>query len=243
MTGGAIGLAMGVMGVATSLFFVGQKLIETSTVVDGLEFLGGYGSAVLAFAAVAIYVPLNTLIALKLGGMLERLTIGIQQAEGSYRGELTTFLRRSFHVAASRGETVQKEMHARLYVDIDRTWARLNWVHSGYMSFELIYNFVGGAHRRLWPGPDSLHPRQDQSQGLYNRRRTGQFADQPMLVVHPCHAGDRHAEGQCPARDRSRRGDRERAAAAGILPPDRPLRFPLRQPARGVRPDRSRISN
>ena len=32
----------------TSLFFVGQKLIETSTVVDGLEFLGNYGSAILA---------------------------------------------------------------------------------------------------------------------------------------------------------------------------------------------------
>ena len=53
MTGGAIGLAMGILGVVTSLFFVGQKLIETSTEVSGLEFLGDYGSAVLAFAAVA----------------------------------------------------------------------------------------------------------------------------------------------------------------------------------------------
>ena len=34
MTGGAIGLAMGVMGVVTSLYFVGRKLIETSTVVE-----------------------------------------------------------------------------------------------------------------------------------------------------------------------------------------------------------------
>ena len=34
MTGGAIGLAMGVMGVVTSLFFVGQKLLETSTEVE-----------------------------------------------------------------------------------------------------------------------------------------------------------------------------------------------------------------
>ena len=90
MTGGAIGLAMGVVGVVTSLFFVGQKLLETSTDVSGLEFLGDYGSAVLAFAAVAIYVPLNTFIAVKLGGLLERLTVGMQQAEGSYRGELTT---------------------------------------------------------------------------------------------------------------------------------------------------------
>ncbi len=49
---------------------------------------------------------------------------------------------RSFHVAASRGESVQKALHDRLYVDIDRTWASLNKVHAGYMSFELIYNYV-----------------------------------------------------------------------------------------------------
>jgi vitamin B12/bleomycin/antimicrobial peptide transport system ATP-binding/permease protein len=100
MTGGAIGLAMGIIGVITALFFVGQKLLETSTMVEGLEFLGSYGSAMLAFAAVAAYVPLNTFLAAKLGGMLERLNIRIQKAEGSYRAELTTLLRRSFHVAA-----------------------------------------------------------------------------------------------------------------------------------------------
>ena len=97
----------------------------------------------LAFSAVAAYVPLNTFIALKLGRVLERLTVRMQQAEGSYRSELTTLFRRSFHVAASRGEGVQKAMHDRLYLDIDRTWARLNRVNAGYMSFELVYNFVG----------------------------------------------------------------------------------------------------
>ena len=70
MTGGAIGLAMGIMGVVTSLFFVGQKLLETSTEVSGLEFLGDYGSAVLAFTAVAIYVPLNTLHCAEAGRVL-----------------------------------------------------------------------------------------------------------------------------------------------------------------------------
>jgi ABC-type uncharacterized transport system fused permease/ATPase subunit len=152
MTGGAIGLAMGVMAVATSLFFVGQKLLEISTEVRGLEFLGHYGSAVLAFAAVAIYVPLNTYIAIRLGGLLERLSIRMQTAEGSYRGELTTFLRRSFHVAASRGEGVQKAMHERLYVDIDRTWARMNVVNAGYDSFERIYNFIGARVVAYGPG-------------------------------------------------------------------------------------------
>lgn len=152
MTGGAIGLAMGVLGVAMSLYFVGQKLLETSTVVGGLEFLGIYGSAVLAFAAVAVYVPLNTMIAMKLGGILERLNIAIQRAEGTYRSELTTLLRRSFHVAASRGEQVQKDMHQRRYGDIDSTWARLNWVNAGYQSFQLVYNFMAARIVAYLPG-------------------------------------------------------------------------------------------
>ena len=152
MTGGAIGLAMGILGATTSLYFVGMKLLETSTVVEGFQFLGIYGSAILAFAAVALYVPVNTWIAIKLGGVLERLTIAIQQAEGSYRGELTVLLRRSFQVAASRGEAVQRKMNAELYQDIDKTWGKLNIVHSGYMSFELIYNFLAARVVAYGPG-------------------------------------------------------------------------------------------
>jgi ABC-type uncharacterized transport system fused permease/ATPase subunit len=123
--------------------------------VSGLEFLGSYGSAVLALAVVAAYVPLNTFIAVKLGAYLQRLTLRMAQAEGSYRGELTTFLRRSFHIAAAGGESVQKSMHERLYVDIDKTWASLNKVQAGYMSFELLYNFI--AARIVAYGP-SLVP-------------------------------------------------------------------------------------
>ncbi|MGX5847832.1 ABC transporter ATP-binding protein/permease [Mesorhizobium sp. PL10] len=143
MTGGAIGLAMGVLGVATSLYFIGENLIQNSVEVAGLEFLGGYGSAVLALLAIATYVPFNTWIAVRLGRALERLNVRLQQAEGSYRAELTTFLRRSFHVASSRGEDVQKTMHNRLYGEIDRTWARLNIVTVFYDSFEAVHNFMG----------------------------------------------------------------------------------------------------
>src|SRR5690606_232478 len=96
--------------------------------------------------------PLNTYFAAKMGGLLERLTIAIQRAEGTYRGELTTFLRRSFHVSASQGEDVQKKMHARLYVDIDRTWSKLNWVHSAYQSFERIYDFLAARIIAYLPG-------------------------------------------------------------------------------------------
>ena len=105
-------------------------------------------------------------------------------------------------------------MHGRLYLDIDRTWARLNIVNAGYMSFELIYNFVAARIVAYGPGLVPFMHEQPQPQGLYHRRRAGQFADQPMLVVHPCHARHRHAEGQCQARHRAGRGDRERAAAA-----------------------------
>jgi ABC-type uncharacterized transport system fused permease/ATPase subunit len=83
MTGGALGLATGVVGVVLSLGFVGSKLIETSSEVKGLEFLGSYGSASLTFAAIAIYVPLNTFIAAKLGAILQRLSVRMQWAEGS----------------------------------------------------------------------------------------------------------------------------------------------------------------
>jgi len=152
LTGGALGLAMGIAGVLLSLFFVGQKLLETSTAIAGLEFLGDYGTVTVALLAVAIYVPLNTWIAMKVGGMMERLNIRMAKAEGSYRGELTTLLRRSFHVAAARGEGVQRSMHDRLYVEIDDTWGRLNKVHSGYMSFELVYNFVAARIVAYGPG-------------------------------------------------------------------------------------------
>jgi ABC-type uncharacterized transport system fused permease/ATPase subunit len=142
MTGGAIGLAMGVMQVVTSLFFVGQVLINTSTPIAGLEMFGPYGAAVLAFAAVVIYVPLNTWFALKLGGALERLKVASQQTEGSFRAELTTLLRRSFHVAAARGEAVQRTTNERLYDGIDRVWHRLNWFDAGYKAYNSIYNFI-----------------------------------------------------------------------------------------------------
>ncbi|MER9258972.1 MULTISPECIES: ABC transporter ATP-binding protein/permease [unclassified Mesorhizobium] len=152
MTGGALGLAQGVFGVFTSLYFVGGALLANSVEVKGLEFLGSYGSVVLALLAVAIYVPFNTWIAVKLGGMLEWLNIRMQKAEGSYRGELLTLLRRSFHVSAARGEEVQKKIHGRLYLDIDRTWSKFNIVNNIYSGFESVYNFVAAKIVAFAPG-------------------------------------------------------------------------------------------
>lgn len=152
MTGGAIGLAMGIAGVVLSLGFVGSKLIEMSSDVRGLEFLGSYGSACLAFVAVAIYVPLNTIIAARLGGVLQRLSVQMQWAEGSYRAELNALLHRSLHVAVLHGERAQKVINKRRYLDIDQTWASLNRVTAGYMGFELVHNFLGSRIVAYAPG-------------------------------------------------------------------------------------------
>jgi ABC-type uncharacterized transport system fused permease/ATPase subunit len=152
MTGGAIGLAMGVLGVTMSIIFVGQKLIELSTPIPGLDVLGDYGSAVLAFAAIALYVPVSTWIAMRIGRVLEKLTLAMQQSEGSYRSELTTLLRRSFQVAAANGETVQKSLHGKLYGRVDDNWARFNVFDACYMSFTSIYNFFSARIVAYIPG-------------------------------------------------------------------------------------------
>jgi putative ATP-binding cassette transporter len=152
MAGGAIGLAMGIAGVILSLFFVGGKIVATSTPVSGLDHLGNYGTACLTIAAVILFVPLNTLLAVKLGAVLQDLNIRMQWAEGSYRRALTTLFHRSFHLAAMNGERAQRQIHQRLYVDIDRTWAGLNILSASYMAFELVYSFLGARIIAYAPG-------------------------------------------------------------------------------------------
>lgn len=152
MTGGAIGLAMGIAGVATSVLFIGQSLLQLSTEISGFEFLGRYGSATFAFVAIVVYVPVSTWIAARIGRALEKLTLKLQQTEGSYRGELTIFLRRSFQVAASHGEGVQRSVNGALYSDIDKVWSQLNKYDAGYMSFTAVYNFFAARIVAYLPG-------------------------------------------------------------------------------------------
>ncbi|WP_162292638.1 ABC transporter ATP-binding protein/permease [Hartmannibacter diazotrophicus] len=142
MTGGALGLAVGLLGVVTSVYFVGEKLMESSTSVDGLEFLGNWGSVALVFAVVAAYVPLNTFIALRIGKVLERLNVLMQNFEGNYRSELSALTRTSFQVASSHGEAVQSKIHRDLYKTIDRTWHRKNRVDSAFLAFQGFYGYL-----------------------------------------------------------------------------------------------------
>jgi ABC-type uncharacterized transport system fused permease/ATPase subunit len=152
MTGGAIGLAMGIAGVILSLFFVGGEIIATSAPISGLGHIGAYGSACLTIVAVLLFVPINTVLAVKLGAMLQKLNVRMQCAEGSYRRALTTLFHRSFHVAATNGEHMQRHIHQQLYVEIDSTWAGLNILTASYKGFELVYNFLGARIVAYAPG-------------------------------------------------------------------------------------------
>ena len=134
---------MGIFGVFTSLYFVGSKLIETSTVVEGFRHSSASMAAPsLAFAAVAVYVPVNTWIAVKLGGSLQRLNITHAAGGGSYRGELTCSCAAASRSPPRAARACSARCIANFISDIDKTWGKLNIVHSGYMSFELIYNFL-----------------------------------------------------------------------------------------------------
>lgn len=142
MTGGALGLAVGLIGVVASVYFVGEKILETSTGVQGLEFLGEYGTLVLVFTVVALYVPAGTLCALWLGKRIERLNVEMQRNEGGYRAEFAMLTRRSLQVAAALGERVQRRVHARHYDLIDDIWRRQNRVGAAFLSFNQLYTFV-----------------------------------------------------------------------------------------------------
>nr|WP_181704441.1 ATP-binding cassette domain-containing protein [Chthonobacter albigriseus] len=142
VTGGALGLAVGLIGVVTSVYFVGEKILEMSTPVQGLEFLGNYAGLVLVFFVIGVYVPTCTFAALWIGRKIQALNVEMQKSEGTYRAELAMLTRRWLQVAAAFGERVQRRIHAHHYTAIDSTWRRQNTVSAGFLSFNLFYNFV-----------------------------------------------------------------------------------------------------
>lgn len=162
--GGVIGLAMGLWGAVTSIFFVFAALIERSQPVPFLEIWGAkataslerflghppainlapgeYGSALLALALIVIYVPTITFIAWKLGRIIERLSIQRQRRDGAWRAEWGGMLNRVGRMAASRGERAQARINGQLYGELDQTWGKQNWLSSGMMMFSSVYNFL-----------------------------------------------------------------------------------------------------
>lgn len=142
MTGNVLGMAMGLLSVVTSVYFVGEKLLSSSVAVSGLDQLGAYASFAMVMALTVTYVPLSTLVALRIGKMLETLNNAMLKYEGSYRAELAMLVRRVLPVAAARGEAVQAAIHRRQYKSIDRIWGMLNRVSAIYLGFNQFYTFV-----------------------------------------------------------------------------------------------------
>ena len=164
--GGLIGLAMGLWGAVTSIYFVSVALLERSQPVAFLDRWGAqanealagwfgagmaaridlvpgeYGSALLALALVAVYVPCITFIAWKLGRLIERLSILRQRRDGAWRGEWGSMLGRVGRLAAAKGERAQSRVNGQLYTELDQVWGKQNWLAAGMMMFTNVYNFL-----------------------------------------------------------------------------------------------------
>ncbi|ORE92417.1 ABC-transporter ATP-binding protein [Stappia sp. 22II-S9-Z10] len=166
MFGGIIGLAMGIWGSVTSIYFVSSAIIERSVEVPFLERWfaaigskatelfgpavgsaltfspGDYGSALLVALLIIVYVPLGTFCAWLLGRVLERQTLERQSRDGTWRGELNEMLGRSGQLAISHGQRVQQRTNGKLYGRIDDVWHRMNITQAGFMMFTNSYNFL-----------------------------------------------------------------------------------------------------
>ena len=164
--GGAVGLAMGLWGAMTSIWFISSAILEHSQRVPFLDrwgrsanaavydwlgpdaapyvnFVPGiYGSALLAGALVIVYVPTITWLAWGLGRIIERLNLERQKRDGAWRGEWGTFLNRVAQLAASRGQRAQQRINSRLYADVDATWGKQNRIDAGMMMFNNTYGFL-----------------------------------------------------------------------------------------------------
>lgn len=160
--GGFIGLVMGFTGAVASVWFVTAALVARSQPVAFLDRIGAaanrgleaalgpglagridlvpgdYGTAILALGLVALYMPIVTLFAWRVGRGVQRRTLERQESDGAWRGELASMLTRVGLVAASRGQHVQRDTNARLYGAIDRAWRQQNvWVAAMLMFTEI----------------------------------------------------------------------------------------------------------
>ena len=166
MYSGIIGLAMGLWGAITSIYFVSIAILERSVEVPFLERWfataaatagdlfgervgaaltfspGAYGSGLLVAVLVIIYVPLGTFCAWLIGRVLQRQTLERQACEATWRSELTMMLSRSDRLAISNGQRVQERVNGRLYTSIDDVWHRMNITQSGNMAFNDCYDFL-----------------------------------------------------------------------------------------------------
>ncbi|MFT6772683.1 MAG: putative ATP-binding cassette transporter [Paracoccaceae bacterium] len=169
--GGVIGLTMGLWGAVASIGFLGAALLERSAEVAALERWGAalsawggatfgpqagamldlspgrYGTAVCVAALVAVYVPVATFAAWRIGRVLERQTVERQRRDGAWRGELSGMFNRVAQMATSRGQSAQRRVNRELYRGVDTAWGRQNVWGAALMLFTDLHNFLS---RRLF---------------------------------------------------------------------------------------------
>ena len=187
---------------------------------------GDYGTALLAAGLVALYVPLATLFAWRVGRVVQRRTLERQQSDGAWRGELASMLNRVGLVAASRGQFAQRITNSRLYAGIDRAWRRQNvWVATMLM-FTEVSNFLSQRLLAYLPALPALHGGQHELPHLRGELRAHHRADRRRLLVHQRDDRDRRAPRQRRPPDRARRRHRAGARPRPLLRRDRHQQLP-----------------
>ncbi len=152
MTGGAIGLAMGIFSVCSLALLLRRELIATSTAVPGLSSSASMARPRWPSSPWRFTCRPTPGWRVNIGGILQRLNIRMQQAEASYRGELTVLLRNSFHVAASGGERAQRKMHGRTLLRHRQHLGQAQHHQFDLRPYEKIYNFVAQRSVAYAPG-------------------------------------------------------------------------------------------
>ena len=84
---------------------------------------GENGSALLALALVAVYVPGVTFVAWQLGRLIERLSLERQRRDGAWRAEWGMMLGRVSQPAAARGERAKPHQRASFTPKLTRPGA------------------------------------------------------------------------------------------------------------------------
>lgn len=139
-TAGFTGLSIGLISIGFSGWFVGEKLLANSTVVQGMEALGSYGSFALGVATSAAYVIPGTYIAVKIGNVLQKYTEQINLHEGLYRGQWRDMSNNSFQISASGSQEIAKDVLGKSFDRINRTWAKKIGADTAFSAFNAVYN-------------------------------------------------------------------------------------------------------
>lgn len=142
MTGNAIGLAMGILTVATAVWEVSRKLWQISTPIEGMSYFGTAAGFVLTLGVILPFALLCTWGFTRIGAVMRGVNKRFMEAEGAFRSELNTMFRRAGQITASNGERVQKKVNGTLYADIDDVWHKNNVLQAGFMGLQGFYNML-----------------------------------------------------------------------------------------------------